>query len=557
MSGREDPGRHHGDTPQRPNFMMHCVSSEAVVPGGADAGEDPGSLEYAKSQEHLLRQSDHNPLPTEVPPPIAALGGNHGDMHVVVLIGLPEVGKPFLAKRMRQYLRFFHGADCRLFDICEHLTPESEGVAKDVDDNAEVLTQTITRWILKREAREISSGDVMQSERIVVGSGVPPAVAADGDHADESFRSQNRGQKVVDSGRCAIVYGSDTFRAFKEKWSGSSKERRRWILESVRRMSRQVKLIFIEVKVTDPALMRKNIALKRSAHGHPQTSSEEFRQVEASIRDFSRMYVTIQDDGSEDDMSYVIFINYGQKVVTNRMHGFLRMRIAQFLSTIHTEPHTIYITRHGQSEYNRLGKIGGNSGLTEYGAEYAERLAQFAEQVICMEDGERVNKARLWTSSLRRTNETAEKIKHPTVEFEDGEWMQMSHRVYRNLDEIFAGEYEGLTYEEVAERHQDEAFLRKVDKIGYRYPRGESYFDIISRLDPLVHELESYREPTLIVSHQAVLRILYAYLMGYDRMHAPRIEIPLHTVIKLSYNGWSRCVEERVHLGPEVPKTIQ
>jgi len=37
---------------------------------------------------------------------------------------------------------------------------------------------------------------------------------------------------------------------------------------------------------------------------------------------------------------------------------------------------------------------------------------------------------------------------------------------------------------------------------------------VISRLDPLVHELESYHEPTLIVSHQAVLRLLYAYLMG-------------------------------------------
>jgi len=45
---------------------------------------------------------------------------------------------------------------------------------------------------------------------------------------------------------------------------------------------------------------------------------------------------------------------------------------------------------------------------------------------------------------------------------------------------------------------------------GYRYPRGESYFDILSRLDPLVHEMESYHEPVLIVSHQAVLRVRYA-----------------------------------------------
>jgi 6-phosphofructo-2-kinase/fructose-2,6-biphosphatase 2 len=52
------------------------------------------------------------------------------------------------------------------------------------------------------------------------------------------------------------------------------------------------------------------------------------------------------------------------------------------------------------------------------------------------------------------------------------------------------------------QRVPDEASLRKMDKIGYRYPRGESYFDLIARVDPLVHELESYQEPVLIVSHQ-------------------------------------------------------
>jgi broad specificity phosphatase PhoE len=74
--------------------------------------------------------------------------------------------------------------------------------------------------------------------------------------------------------------------------------------------------------------------------------------------------------------------------------------------------------------------------------------------------------------------------------------------VLRNLDEIFAGEYEGMTYSEIEKRQPDEASLRKMDKIGYRYPRGESYFDLIARLDPLVHELESYKEPVLVVSHQ-------------------------------------------------------
>ena len=59
----------------------------------------------------------------------------------------------------------------------------------------------------------------------------------------------------------------------------------------------------------------------------------------------------------------------------------------------------------------------------------------------------------------------------------------MSPRVYRNLDEIFAGDCEGMTPDEVAVAHPQATTLRKMDKIGYRYPRGESYFDLISRIE--------------------------------------------------------------------------
>jgi broad specificity phosphatase PhoE len=66
----------------------------------------------------------------------------------------------------------------------------------------------------------------------------------------------------------------------------------------------------------------------------------------------------------------------------------------------------------------------------------------------------------------------------------------------------------------------------------------------------LVHELESYHEPLLLVSHQAVLRLMYAYLMGKPRATAPKIEIPLHTVIRITYDGWNPPHEERFVLGP-------
>ena len=122
----------------------------------------------------------------------------------------------------------------------------------------------------------------------------------------------------------------------------------------------------------------------------------------------------------------------------------------------------------------------------------------------------------------------------------------MSPRVYRNLDEIFAGDCEGMTYKEIETTYNQESVLRKRDKLGYRYPRGESYLDLIARVDPLVHELESYEEPLLVVSHQATLRILYAYLTNRPRADAPKIAIPLHTLIKVTWDGWGNIHEHHI-----------
>ena len=83
-------------------------------------------------------------------------------------------------------------------------------------------------------------------------------------------------------------------------------------------------------------------------------------------------------------------------------------------------------------------------------------------------------RARLWTSSMLRTIKTAALIPHPVLRLPDGgNWESMSPRVYRNIDEIFAGDCEGMTPDEVAVAHPQATTLRKMDKIGYRYPRGE------------------------------------------------------------------------------------
>lgn len=75
---------------------------------------------------------------------------------------------------------------------------------------------------------------------------------------------------------------------------------------------------------------------------------------------------------------------------------------------------------------------------------------------------------------------------------------------------------------------------------------GESYRDVVVRLEPVIMELER-QENILIIGHQAILRCLYAYFHDLPQADLPYIKIPLHTVIKLTPKAYG-CDEERYTL---------
>lgn len=74
-----------------------------------------------------------------------------------------------------------------------------------------------------------------------------------------------------------------------------------------------------------------------------------------------------------------------------------------------------------------------------------------------------------------------------------------------------------------------------------RFPGGESYKDLIRRLESVVVELEQQVIPTLVVSHVSVLQMLMAYFRSSPVEEAMQIEVPLHSVIKFTPvrgGGW-------------------
>jgi broad specificity phosphatase PhoE len=196
------------------------------------------------------------------------------------------------------------------------------------------------------------------------------------------------------------------------------------------------------------------------------------------------VYVPIDES---DGCSYVKIIN-SRKFIANNIRGYLKLKVVHFVMNLHTLPRTFYLTRHGQSEYNLLGKIGGDSGLSPAGVEYAKRLAEFAQEHIATRklvhpvanpnDGTTEHvPARLWTSTLRRTKETAQFIQHPKLchtwdNGDTGDWVQFRPMARRNLDELYAGVCDGMTYKEIEEVYPEEFKRRQDDKLAYRYPRG-------------------------------------------------------------------------------------
>ena len=203
-------------------------------------------------------------------------------------------------------------------------------------------------------------------------------------------------------------------------------------------------------------------------------------------------------------------IDVGRKVVTHRICGFLAAQTVYFLLNFHLSPRQIWITRHGESLDNVVGKIGGDASLSQNGRRYAKALSgfisyqakhfherqlhkhansqmlphigdatppnpQYSDSYLEDEEGRPLQKNFcVWTSMLKRSIETAQF-------FDEDEY---DVKQMRMLNELNAGIAEGMTYEAIRAKWPEEYSQRRKNKLHYRYPGagGESYLDVINRL---------------------------------------------------------------------------
>ncbi|KAL9101526.1 MAG: hypothetical protein Q9163_003222 [Psora crenata] len=342
--------------------------------------------------------------------------------------------------------------------------------------------------------------------------------------------------------------------------TNSTLERRKAIVEKVRqRAGPDLGILFLESLCIDENLLESNMRLKLSGPDYkdqdPVTALADFKKRVAL---YEQKYVPLGDYEEKNNMPYVQMIDVGRKVVSHQIRGFLSAQTVYYLLNFNLAPRQIWITRHGESIDNVKGKIGGDSDLSERGEAYARALTSFIthqrqawevhqhqkalsthfppqpgdttppnpEYTTCSEHEQSAPKNFcVWTSMLKRSIQTAQYFDEEEFDIKQ---MKM-------LDELNAGIMEGLTYDEIKEKHAFEYEVRKRDKLHYRYPGagGEGYLDIINRLRAVIVEVERMTDHVLLVGHRSVARVLLAYFKGLKREEVADLDVPLGVLYML------------------------
>lgn len=62
----------------------------------------------------------------------------------------------------------------------------------------------------------------------------------------------------------------------------------------------------------------------------------------------------------------------------------------------------------------------------------------------------------------------------------------------------------------------------------------------MQRLEPVLFELERQKNPILVVTHQAVLRCIFAYFLDIELEEIPFIDVKLHTVYQFTPRAYGK-----------------
>ncbi|KAI5371376.1 hypothetical protein J4E82_009962 [Alternaria postmessia] len=531
-----------------------------------------------------------------------------GSKLVIVMVGLPARGKSYITKKMARYLNWLQH-DTKIFNVGEkrrvaashsgfrlsqaNLERVSSHVKQAIEEHQDSLPQIAAKILINGDPAhdgpidpqnmpdprrgstaiaEDEDGPPLPPPRVEVTSPGPKAPSPNNETATEEEESMDQSADFFDPQnqraaalreQCAmetlddlldyILKGSGSVGIFDA--TNSTLARRQQIMERIRdRAGPELNVLFVESVCRDQNLLESNMRLKLSgpdyADKDPVAALADFKK---RVAIYEKNYVPIGDYEEDNNMPYVKMVDVGREMISHQIKGFLAGQAVYYLLNFNLAPRMIWITRHGESEDNVAGKIGGDSDLSENGQKYAKAMTRFIaaqRKDWAVRQADKMANTHfppvagdhtppnpyysheleqrnfcVWTSMLKRGIQTGQYFCD-----EEFELKQM-----RMLDELNAGLMEGLTYEEIRKKYADEYLQRRRDKLAYRYPGpgGEGYLDVINRIRPVIVELERMTDHCLLITHRSVARVLLAYFQGLKREDVADLDCPLGMLYQL------------------------
>ncbi|CAO3668877.1 unnamed protein product [Umbelopsis vinacea] len=445
---------------------------------------------------------------------------------VVVMVGLPARGKSYIVKKLRRYLNWLQ-YETKIFNVGN-------------------------RRRISAERSEKSSGKAQDQSASFFDPNNIGGKALRDELALETL------EELIDwlkkGGRVAIHDATN-----------STRDRRAKIIDRLQREP-AIKVLLLESVCTDKLVLERNMRLKLSGPDYkdkdPVLALQDFK---TRVENYETAYEPVGDWEEERDVQYCKLINVGKKVIAYNISGYLSGQAVFYLMNFNLAERQIFLTRHGESTDNIDERIGGDAELSERGKKFGRALSRFIkrqrvafaeaqdirhkEEIRLLEQfdiadqneggvplskslsacSEKTEQSHgnfvIWTSMLQRAVQTVET-------FNPAEY-DIKH--IRFLNEIYSGLREGMSYAEIQRLYPEEFAARQANKLYYRYPGmgGESYTDVIHRLQSMIIELERMTQSCLIVTHRVVMRILLGYLLDWTHDEMPHMDVPIHSVYEL------------------------
>ena len=187
---------------------------------------------------------------------------------------------------------------------------------------------------------------------------------------------------------------------------------------------------------------------------------------------------------------------------------------------------TIYLLRHGQTEWNVEGRYQGHldSPLTQKGEEQAKNNAHKLKKYLNISD------VKFFSSPLGRAKSTAEII---------AKELGISREIIiyeEALKEFNYGIFEGETKRFCQTNLKEEYQAREANKWSYVLENGESYEMVTERLKSWLSTLEGDNQTIVIIAHEMINRALRGLYLGLKKAEILTLFQPNDRLIKLE-NG--------------------